>query len=283
MTTTTAPTPSTVKMLFAVSSNQCSFPTCTNPLVDGKKVTGRICHIKARSEGGPRYDPTQTNDERRGFDNLLLMCPIHHDIIDSDVDSYTVERLQEIKKKHESAATEMREESEDIANQLILNLNVTSRIEIHNEYQNNGQLANIIVNYFVPDNPNKQCRVSSRRILTSIQNITKELQGRSEISPRHVVTALLLLPSSWEQCLKDVSDYLNTEDCATLITFYETVTQFNQFLEVSVDRINQMNPMGMPFGHPAMSKISHAYDSYLHEILDIDLKSLIDRLDILGK
>jgi hypothetical protein len=75
------PTAAIMKALFALSSNQCAFPGCSQPLVDppSGKVTGRICHVKARSEGGPRYDPGQSDEERHGFGNLLLMCPMHHD------------------------------------------------------------------------------------------------------------------------------------------------------------------------------------------------------------
>ncbi len=97
------PTDITIKKLFALSGNRCAFPGCTFPIFDrnsGVNV-GEICHIKAENEGGPRYDLTQTEDERRDYPNLILMCGVHHKIIDTDMDSYTVERLQQIKKVHE--------------------------------------------------------------------------------------------------------------------------------------------------------------------------------------
>ncbi|MGA2143719.1 MAG: hypothetical protein ABSH49_01915 [Bryobacteraceae bacterium] len=95
----------TIKRLFAVSGNICAFPECRTPLVDetSGKVTGRICHINAQSEGGPRYDATQSEEEQHGFENLILMCPVHHDIIDADHRTYTVERLQQMKFDHESS------------------------------------------------------------------------------------------------------------------------------------------------------------------------------------
>lgn len=94
-----------MKRLFALSGNRCAFPKCPVALVDtdSGKVTGRVCHIKARSKKGPRYDPNQTPAERNGFDNLLLLCPFHHDVVDADVMSYSVERLVEIKRDHETA------------------------------------------------------------------------------------------------------------------------------------------------------------------------------------
>ncbi len=107
MTTNTEPTLATVKRLYAVSGNQCAFPKCQCPLVDPstRKVTGRICHIKAKNPGGPRYSPQQTDAERHSFENLVLMCPTHHDVIDADVESYTVERLLSIKADMNRLAT----------------------------------------------------------------------------------------------------------------------------------------------------------------------------------
>jgi len=91
------PSVATVKRLFAVSGNRCAFPGCALPLVDeaSGKVTGRICHIRARSPEGQRYDAGQSEKKRHGFANLVLMCPLHHDVIDSDAEAYTMERLLE--------------------------------------------------------------------------------------------------------------------------------------------------------------------------------------------
>ena len=118
------PSAATVKRLFAVSGNRCAFPECRLPLVDraSGKVTGRICHIKAESPGGPRHDPEQHDEERHGFANLVLMCPIHHDVIDSDVEKYTVERLLEIKARHEARYAGGAEPSDDVARQFLLPL-----------------------------------------------------------------------------------------------------------------------------------------------------------------
>jgi len=116
------PSVATVKRLFAVSGNRCAFPGCTLPLVDDAsgKVTGRICHIKADSSGGPRYDADQSDDERHGFANLVLMCPLHHDVIDSEVKTYTVEKLLEIKARHEARYTGGAQPSDDVARQFLL-------------------------------------------------------------------------------------------------------------------------------------------------------------------
>jgi len=116
------PSVANVKRLFAVSGNRCTFPGCAQPLVDeaSGRVTGRVCHIKAESPGGPRYDPEQSEEERHGFANLVLMCPLHHDVIDSDIEKYTMERLLEIKARHEARYAGGAEPSDDVARQFVL-------------------------------------------------------------------------------------------------------------------------------------------------------------------
>jgi hypothetical protein len=147
-----SPTQATVKRLFAVSGNRCAFPKCTQVLVDPStgKVTGQISHIKARSAGGPRYDASQTEEERHGFDNLLLLCPIHHDVIDDDTQSYSVDRLQQMKRAHESTHAPIHEPDDTVVNQLIAGLagnSITHGSIIFSQNQMGGQIAHSIQNF----------------------------------------------------------------------------------------------------------------------------------------
>jgi hypothetical protein len=116
----TGPGTATIKRLFAVSGNKCAFPKCGSLLVDGKKVVGKICHIKAKNEGGPRYDPNQTTEERHSHDNLILLCGRHHDVIDDDEDAYTVEYLHRLKERHEQGSPRMSDEHAEQGARLIL-------------------------------------------------------------------------------------------------------------------------------------------------------------------
>lgn len=97
------------KTLWSRAHDQCAFPSCLQALTldtqadNGSstvKVIGEEAHIRARSAGGPRYDPDFVDID--GYDNLVLMCPTHHTMIDAmDGAGYTVEALIEIKKRHE--------------------------------------------------------------------------------------------------------------------------------------------------------------------------------------
>ncbi len=129
-----------------MSGNECYFPYCKNNLVDEEsgKVTGEICHIKGNRSGAPRYDSNQNDEERHGFDNLLLMCPIHHDIIDNDLDLYTVSKLKEIKAEHEKKNLKGIKPSKEIVEQFIFNLSQESKISTVD--QKGGQVAHSIIN-----------------------------------------------------------------------------------------------------------------------------------------
>jgi formylglycine-generating enzyme required for sulfatase activity len=82
--------------------------------VIGDVVTGEICHIEAQNPQGPRYNSKQGDEERHGFDNLVLMCGDHHKVIDADPATYTVERLCEIKAQHEKSYADKPKPSDEI-------------------------------------------------------------------------------------------------------------------------------------------------------------------------
>lgn len=103
--TLSGPRVKTIKRLFAVCRNSCAFPGCVTPIVDADgNVLGEICHIAAQNVGGPRYDTSQDDETRHGFDNLLLLCGNHHKVIDDDEIQYSVAVLAHLKATHEKGA-----------------------------------------------------------------------------------------------------------------------------------------------------------------------------------
>jgi hypothetical protein len=70
-------------------------------------IVAEICHIHAQKPEGPRFNPSLALEEIHGFENLILMCGVHHKVIDTpeNVSTYTVARLLEFKAAHEAAAT----------------------------------------------------------------------------------------------------------------------------------------------------------------------------------
>ena len=129
------PSEKTVKKLFALSKNQCGFPNCGTPIVHSTgTIVGDICHIKAQSPGGPRFDSGQTEDQRHAFENLLLLCNLHHRLIDADPEKYSVELLNEIKELHErDGSIELSLESARMARKLFDQTNVHIQADGHSQ------------------------------------------------------------------------------------------------------------------------------------------------------
>lgn len=91
-----------LRNLALKSKNQCAFPECTSELItDDNVFIGQVCHIEAAEKGGERYNPKQTDEERRSIANLILFCYKHHKIT-NDVKKYPPDELMKIKKEHES-------------------------------------------------------------------------------------------------------------------------------------------------------------------------------------
>jgi hypothetical protein len=78
----------------------CSNPICgkstIGPHSEKEKtlLIGIAAHITAASPGGPRYDNSLREDERRSLDNAVWLCVNCSTLIDKDQSSYTVEILK---------------------------------------------------------------------------------------------------------------------------------------------------------------------------------------------
>ena len=93
---------------------RCSFPGCQNATIgasmesnDKVVITGVAAHICAAAKGGPRYDENMTVDERKNIDNCIWLCQTHSKLIDSDVNTYTVDVLRQWKSDAESLAAKI--------------------------------------------------------------------------------------------------------------------------------------------------------------------------------
>lgn len=117
------PTPSTVKRLFALSGNKCAFPGCTQVLVDAEQhLVAQICHIEGAEPAGERYNSNQSDEERRAFENLILLCANHHLVTDDTV-KYTVDVLKAMKAEHEKrAGSQAFDVSDNIIDRALRNL-----------------------------------------------------------------------------------------------------------------------------------------------------------------
>ena len=94
-------TDKTLKRLFGLSRNRCSFPSCEKEMSDDKSAKhSNICHIEAANDGGERWNLNMDDKQRADYDNLVVLCPPHHDET-NDVEKYTVDVLKKMKNNHE--------------------------------------------------------------------------------------------------------------------------------------------------------------------------------------
>lgn len=97
----------THKLLWGRSGNRCAFEECRKELVlsetetDNESIIGDEAHIVAKSIDGPRGKNKLSVPERDKYDNLILLCKVHHKQIDDQPEHFTVEKLIQIKKNHE--------------------------------------------------------------------------------------------------------------------------------------------------------------------------------------
>ena len=62
---------------------------------------GDICHIHALTLGGPKFNPENTKEDLFKEEHLIVLCPTHHRLVDSNPSTYTAEWLLKIKASHE--------------------------------------------------------------------------------------------------------------------------------------------------------------------------------------
>lgn len=68
---------------------------------DPEAVVGDEAHIAARSPGGPRYGECAP-ELVDAYENRLLLCKVHHKVVDDQPGEYTTQRLLRIKADHET-------------------------------------------------------------------------------------------------------------------------------------------------------------------------------------
>ncbi|PKP60386.1 MAG: HNH endonuclease [Candidatus Altiarchaeales archaeon HGW-Altiarchaeales-1] len=120
-----------IKILCIRSGNRCAFPGCNTILVqnstqfDKESIIGEITHIKGKRPGSARYDPAMSDKERNSYNNLILLCNNHHQLIDDQKMTYTIEKLHAIKNQHEKWVIESRDK--EVINVTFSELNVVTK------------------------------------------------------------------------------------------------------------------------------------------------------------
>jgi hypothetical protein len=95
----------TRKILWGRSGNLCAY--CRRVLVeDGdeisdESVVGDECHMIGEKPGAARGHLVGGRNDLDEYGNLVLLCKVHHKLVDDQPETYTVERLRVMKGAHE--------------------------------------------------------------------------------------------------------------------------------------------------------------------------------------
>lgn len=91
--------------LFSEAAGHCQRPECLQPLfpaeMGGDKHIAEMAHVIPHGEAGPRYEERPAGEfEADSFENLILLCPTCHTIIDKDPDGFSRGTLLHWKSSH---------------------------------------------------------------------------------------------------------------------------------------------------------------------------------------
>lgn len=96
------------RLLWARSGGFCQNPSCQKDFfvffADGTITSmEELAHIIARSNKGPRSEKGINTKLKDDYENIILLCPNCHTLIDKNPDQYPVGILKEWKKNHEQS------------------------------------------------------------------------------------------------------------------------------------------------------------------------------------
>ena len=90
--------------LFADSAGFCQSPNCHRRLfldTDSRNVhIAEMAHVFAANDNGPRVNMELTEEERGAYENLILLCPFCHAIIDKAPEDFPDNEVLEWKRRH---------------------------------------------------------------------------------------------------------------------------------------------------------------------------------------
>ena len=96
------------RKLWASSAGYCCNPSCHRellPLFEDGSITciDELAHIIGQQEKGPRGERALPLSQRDDFENLIVLCPSCHTMIDKNPQTFTVELIKKWKQEHEES------------------------------------------------------------------------------------------------------------------------------------------------------------------------------------
>ncbi|MDR7074210.1 HNH endonuclease [Fictibacillus barbaricus] len=93
-----------LKLLWGRAAGRCSYcnENLTRDYETGTITLGEMAHVIAKSQNGPRGSAIfLAETERDNYENLILLCPTHHRMIDKAPQNFSVQEILRWKEEHE--------------------------------------------------------------------------------------------------------------------------------------------------------------------------------------
>jgi hypothetical protein len=208
-----------IKLLWSNAAGRCSFTDCNERLTveqaahSAPHTLGEMAHIKGKNNGSNRYDEDQTVEQRDSYENLILLCPNHHTLIDKpeNEEIYTVDVLLGMKTSHESSISK-RLDSVNISNigelkdmiSIYLAENRQAWIQYGPISENARKNPHSEEIYAIWVSERLSTIVPNNRVIVGLINEHRNLFSRSE---QGVVSQFLLHAKSYERWVNDEIPY----------------------------------------------------------------------------
>ena len=94
------------RLLLSRSGGYCMNPTCNFDLFvhfnsGAVSSVEELAHVIAERNAGPRGDSSLPANQRDEYDNIIVLCPTCHRLVDKNVGQFPVELLRQWKQEHE--------------------------------------------------------------------------------------------------------------------------------------------------------------------------------------
>ncbi|WP_082448690.1 hypothetical protein [Xylophilus sp. Leaf220] len=180
----------------------CSNPSChritigpDQALPNSSIKTGEAAHICAASPGGPRYDMSQSEQERKGISNAIWLCGACADLVDKNQGkSYPADYLRKWKHDHEALMKECLEGGKRLVFQFL-------------PHRHDMPLARRVVSILEDKSALYQpyAQEDPRRVLNSLKDLRTSLTAiRAEIDPESPLSVIT------ESLIRACRHYMNT-------------------------------------------------------------------------
>lgn len=214
-----AVTQKSIKILWSAAGGRCAFPDCWERLCNFEAVglapytLGEMAHICGEKPGANRHDPNQTDTERDDYQNLILLCPTHHTLIDraENKEIYTVGMLRAMKIAHEVRITERLDKDESLT-ELTLARNILPLLEENRQsWVHCGPSSNLARTE--PNNDAAYAVWVSERLSVIVPNnrtiarLLLKHRGLFHANGQAIIAQFLMHTRSYEQWVEDIIPY----------------------------------------------------------------------------